>query len=427
MPINRPAEDVREISLASIDAPTFNPRRFDAADEPDLRSLSETLGQVGQLQNIVVRPTGKRFQVIAGERRYRAAKLADRKTITCVVRQCTEREAAEIQLVENANRKDLNPLETAVALKALCELGATSQSLAELLGIEERVIDGRLSLLSLPAEWQKRIRRGEINAAQAEYLIPWADRPAVLREMECHVGKDIPLSEWKHRLSAAVMLCSRSMDPAAPDGPHFELSEANVRRLEVISVEQQPGRFVKRSFAAGLWDSLQDDADGAADDDPEPDEAESVSDGRNGARHRAAAATRRISTNGRSATGGPAVNFGEPVSADDAESDFRARVVAWTAAYLRRLCCEAIEAAPVEDLPRLVETLGVDVASRWKVRRDFLELFSGRLEELAAELAVDVGMCQNDRERIGVLLASKPKLLPLAFIDALQPAAAATR
>ncbi len=96
MPINRPAEDVREISLASIDPPAFNPRR--QFDEADLQALAESLSGdgVGLLQPLVVRKVkGSRFQIVAGERRYRAAQKAGRKTVTCTVRDFSDRAAAE--------------------------------------------------------------------------------------------------------------------------------------------------------------------------------------------------------------------------------------------------------------------------------------------------------------------------------------------
>jgi ParB/RepB/Spo0J family partition protein len=409
MPINRPAENLREISLASIDPPAFNCRRD--FDEADLRALGDSLSDaegIGMLQPIVVRPRGKRFEVVCGERRYRAAVASGRKTITCTVRELDDRQAAEAQLVENVHRKELNPIELAVACKVLCELGATPDSLASLLGTDERSIDGRLALLSLPDAWQARLRRGEITPAQAEYLVPWADRPQVLAEMEQQIGKDLPLSEWRHRLTAAAMLCTRSMDPVAADGPHFELDDATVDRLDVVKVELQPGRFVKRAFAAAIWDDLQDGADsGATHESPceRPTASRKEAVGRRSAPRRQAKPLR----------------YGDAVAADD-EEEFRARVDEWKSAYLRRLCCEAIEATQAEQLCELAATLGVDLAAVWKLRRDFLELFGGgRLEALADELGVDVSMCQGDSERISVLLHANSRRLPSLMHNSLCP------
>ena len=100
MPINRPAEDVREISLSLIDPPTFNPRRD--FDQADLDQLAESLANcpTGQLQPVIVRKRGKRFQIVAGERRYRAALQAGLKTLTCSVRELDDKQSAEVQIVK---------------------------------------------------------------------------------------------------------------------------------------------------------------------------------------------------------------------------------------------------------------------------------------------------------------------------------------
>jgi len=424
MPINRPAEDVREISLASIEPPPFNPRRD--FDEDELLALGESLAGdgVGLLQPIVVRPTkGRRFQVVAGERRFRASIAAGRKTITCTVRELDDRGAAEVQLVENFQRVDLNPVEIAVALRVLCEMGHTESSLAELLQTDESLIGARLSLLALPDEWQARVRRGKISELQAEYLVPWADRGQVLAEMAKLAddgGADMPLTQWKHRLTSTVLALSRSMDPADPDGPQFELSPETVARLDVVQLELSPGKSVKRAMCCGLWDERQDRADRP---EPEPAGESSAADRSNGNGKPRAERREAIPQRPKSV-----VRYGEPVAptAAETEAEWQRRVREWKAAFLRRLCREAIDAAHPSELPGLADALGVDVAERWRLRRDFLELFTGgRLEDLAGELGVDVSACTDDRERIAVLLACAPQRPPLAFSEATEPRPAA--
>jgi hypothetical protein len=208
------------------------------------------------------------------------------------------------------------------------------------------------------------------------------------------------------------------MDPSDPDGPQFELSADNVRRLDVATIELQPGKSARRAFAVEIWGVLQDDAADRCDSEPA---AALGGNGRtnghaNGKSH--AAAPRRA--------GKPPVgNFGEPVllDAEADEADFNRRLREWLAAYLRRQCIDAITAATPFQLPGLALALGIDVEAAWRLRRDFLELFAGeRLEALAADLGADVSMCRDDRERIAVLLSTSPKTVPAVFREALEAA-----
>jgi ParB/RepB/Spo0J family partition protein len=398
MPTNSPANDVREIALSLIDPPPWNPRRD--FDEAALERLSETIAleSVGLLQPIIVRPHGKRFQVVAGERRYRAAARAARQTMRCTVRSLDDRESAEVQLIENVQRESLNPIETAIAFRVLCQMGHTESSLADLLQADEAHIGARLSLLSLPDEWQSRVRRGRITALQAEYLVPWATRSQVLAEMAklAEIAGDVPLTEWRRYLASAVVAVSRSMNPEDADGPRFELSAELASGLDVVHVELSPGKLIKRAMNAELWDELQGRAE-----QPEL-QAPSAAVLRTG--NETAPKRRRA----------------RPL-AGRTES-FTARLLDWKATFFRRLCSDAIKAAAPSELPGLADALGVDVAAHWQLRRDFLELFvGGRLEDLAADLGADVSACTDDSERIAVLLALAPRQLPRAFLDAAGP------
>jgi ParB family transcriptional regulator, chromosome partitioning protein len=169
-----PPAEVRPIPIALIDPPAFNPRRdFDKAE---LDHLAESIAQpgIGLLQPVIVRPKGERFELVAGERRFRALKRLKRTTVDATVRDLDDRHAAEIRLLENLDRKNLNPIEEAVAFQMLERLGHTATSLAKLVRAQERIIEARLSLLQLPEEWQAWVQNGQISVAQGEYLVAWA-------------------------------------------------------------------------------------------------------------------------------------------------------------------------------------------------------------------------------------------------------------
>jgi len=176
------AANILGIPLDSIDLPAENPR----AEFPDaeLDSLAESIETVGLLEPIIVRPKGKRFELVAGERRLRAVKLLREKEITASVRELDDREAAEVRLLENLDRKSLNPVEEGIAFRQLEALGHSRESLAKLLRMTEATIDGRLGLLKLPKAWQERVRSSAISAAAAEYILPFVKYPKVLKAME---------------------------------------------------------------------------------------------------------------------------------------------------------------------------------------------------------------------------------------------------
>jgi hypothetical protein len=228
----------------------------------------------------------------------------------------------------------------------------------------------------------------------------------------------MPLSEWKKRIIDAVMILSRSLDPKDPCGPKFPLADENLRRLDVVTIEV--GRAtVRRAMNCGLFDELADRYDGISGAAAAPPAAErSTRAEGNGSRNGKADSGRRRQA--------PAPRYGEPVltEADEAEEDFRLKVAEFKAGWYRRLLTERIAAMPLAKLTEVAAQYGplfVDDAD-WKLRRDFLSLYKGgRLDELAAELSVDVTGCDGDREKIAVLLHAAPKAVPRDFRYAADP------
>jgi ParB/RepB/Spo0J family partition protein len=390
--------DARRIPLALIDLPAVT-LRLDR-DGRDLEKLAKSIGRpgIGQLQLVIVRPKGRRFELVVGERRYHALQRNGARTIDATVRKLTNREAAEIRVLENLDRRNLNPIEEAAALRMLKVVGHDSKSLARLLRTEVSAVDARLSLLGLPKEWQSHVEAGRVSAVQAEYLVPWAKRAQILHAMAKLVrnGWKYPLSEWRHRIVLAAFAISRSMDAHAVDGPRFKLTRDRIGRLDIMDVTVEPGKSVRRAFATGLWDEWQDQADfGDLGRD-----TQSAAGGRNG---RQAALHR----------------YGDRIVADSDEEQFQRRLADWKANYLRVLCRDVVDNADPSALPGLASALGIDFDRVWKLRRDFLELFEGkRLVQLAKELSVDVTVCRNDSERVAVLLAAAPRTVPNAFLNA---------
>src|SRR5215831_9540521 len=140
--------DLVHLGLDQIDPAPAQPRkRFDDAK---LAELAQSIKTSGLIQPLVVRPSGDRFQLIAGERRWRAAQRAGLHKVPCIIKQAADNDALEISLIENVQREDLNPIEEAVAYKSLVEkVGLTHDQIANRIGKDRSSVANSLRLLKL--------------------------------------------------------------------------------------------------------------------------------------------------------------------------------------------------------------------------------------------------------------------------------------
>lgn len=160
---------VRDIPIADIDPNLAQPRKDFGKDS--LEQLADSIRQAGVLQPILVVENGTRYRIIAGERRYRAARIAGLETIPCIVRNLTEEQQMEAALIENLQREDLNPIEEAQAIKSLMQqCGYTQEEAAKRLGKSRPAIANLLRLLSLPESVINMVIGGELSAGHARVL-----------------------------------------------------------------------------------------------------------------------------------------------------------------------------------------------------------------------------------------------------------------
>jgi len=163
-----------QLRLDEIDGNPFQPRRD--FTEPEIASLAESLKEHDLLQPVLVRRAGQRYQLISGERRLRAAMQAGWTQIPAQVREADDRLVAELAIVENLHRKDLNPIEKALSFKRyLEEHGCSQEDLARRLKIDRSTIANLMRLLELPEAVLDGLRRGEISAGHARALLPLGD------------------------------------------------------------------------------------------------------------------------------------------------------------------------------------------------------------------------------------------------------------
>lgn len=160
---------VRDIAIDDIDPNVEQPRK--AFDKDALEQLAQSIREAGVLSPILVVENGMRYRIVAGERRYRAARLAGLASVPCIVRSMTTEQQMEAALIENLQREDLNPIEEAVAIRSLMqECGYTQEQAAQKLGKSRPVIANALRLLNLPKEITDLVITGELSAGHARVL-----------------------------------------------------------------------------------------------------------------------------------------------------------------------------------------------------------------------------------------------------------------
>jgi ParB family chromosome partitioning protein len=172
----REVDAIEHIPCGEIDSNPAQPRRvFDAQA---LEELADSIRVHGVIQPIIVRRVGARYQVVAGERRLRAAVKAGLEQVPAVVREFSDAEMAEIALVENLQRQDLNPLEQAEALQRLIdEFGLTQEEVSQHLGWSRPAVANALRLLQAGKRVRDAVWRGELSAGHARALLPLGDGP----------------------------------------------------------------------------------------------------------------------------------------------------------------------------------------------------------------------------------------------------------
>ena len=168
-------DEIEDVPLSLVSPNPFQPRR--AFDEAELEELANSVKTKGVLQPILVRKLGDEgYELIAGERRWRAAKLAGLKKIPAIVRPATDAEAMEMALIENLQRKDLNPLEAARAYQRLMkEFGLTQEAVARALGKERSSIANTVRLLALQSEVQTWVESDQLSWGHAKVLLGVSD------------------------------------------------------------------------------------------------------------------------------------------------------------------------------------------------------------------------------------------------------------
>lgn len=185
----------QELALALIDPNPFQPRV--TMDPAGLEELRDSISNHGVLQPIVVRKMGGRYQIVSGERRWRAARLAGLERIPAVQREVvSDNEMLELALVENVQRRDLDPLERARGFKALMDgLGITQEAVAVKVGLKRATVANHLRLLELPEKVQQAVGKGLLSMGHARALLGLSTPEQIEGLMEQCVRKDLSVRD----------------------------------------------------------------------------------------------------------------------------------------------------------------------------------------------------------------------------------------
>ena len=216
--------DGHELPIELIERNPGQPRRDFA--EAELEELANSIRERGVLQPILVRPApGQpgRYQIVAGERRWRAAQRAGLREMPAIVRDLDDRLTLEIAIVENVQRMDLNAIEEALGYRDLVDrFGRTQEDIARIVGKSRSHVANALRLLGLPEAVQQELRAGRLSAGHARALAAAPD-PAALAQQVLDQGLNVREAE---------ALARRAQAPARPSRPSAQAKDADTRALE---------------------------------------------------------------------------------------------------------------------------------------------------------------------------------------------------
>jgi ParB family chromosome partitioning protein len=233
------ASTLREIPVERI-VPNRRQPRTDF-DQAALESLAASIKSAGLMQPVMVRPIASGYELVAGERRWRAAKLIGLATIPAVVREVEDQVAAELALVENIQREDLNPMERAYALRRLAdEFSLTHQEIADKVGLDRASVTNLLRLSELDRATADLVRSGKLTQGHAKALLGVADLGVRSQLSASTLAEEWSVRELERRVQHAV---KGGRGPAQPTSRTASM-ELTARDANVADLERQLGEHL---------------------------------------------------------------------------------------------------------------------------------------------------------------------------------------
>ncbi len=218
-------EEIKELPISKLRVNPYQPRK--TFNEEALRELAESIKEHGVIQPIIVKKSIKDYEIVAGERRYRASKLAGKETIPCIVRNFTDEQMMEIAVLENLQRENLNSIEEAMAYESLMKnLNLTQEQVAKRVGKSRSYITNILGLLTLPEPVKELVRQGKITQSHARTLSKLESKEKIVELADKIVNQNLNVREIEEETKKET---KKEEQHTKPRNKEYELLE---RELE---------------------------------------------------------------------------------------------------------------------------------------------------------------------------------------------------
>ena len=237
------------VNINDIEPNRDQPRKF--FDDEALKELSDSIAMHGVIQPLLVRPLSDGgYQLIAGERRWRASRMAGLTQVPVVVKEMTDMEAMELALIENLQREDLNPIEEAEGYKLLMDTYSfTQEQAAEKVGKSRPAVANALRLLVLPQEVLDMVKQGIISSGHARTLIPLSDEALIIKLAEEISQKELSVRETERIVKTLLKPKTEIVKKKKKRDPYFDECE--------IAIREELGRMAKINVSKGNKGSIE--------------------------------------------------------------------------------------------------------------------------------------------------------------------------
>lgn len=237
------------VNINDIEPKRDQPRKY--FDEEALKELADSIAMHGVIQPLLVRPLSDGgYQLIAGERRWRASRMAGLSQVPVVVKEMTDEEAMELALIENLQREDLNPIEEAEGFKLLMDTySLTQEQAAEKVGKSRPAVANALRLLSLPGAVLDMVKQGIISSGHARTLIPLTDEKLIIKLAEEISQKELSVRETERIVKTLLKPKSEIVKKKSKRDPYYDECE--------IAIREELGRKAKINVSRGNKGSIE--------------------------------------------------------------------------------------------------------------------------------------------------------------------------
>jgi ParB family chromosome partitioning protein len=234
-----PERDGREDKIIYVQSDQIKPNPFQPREdfaEQGIQELAQSIKEKGVIQPLLVRRKGDYFELIAGERRLRAANLLGIKELPIIVKDVQDQDSLELALIENVQRQDLNPIEQAHAYRYLIDkFQVTQEKISEVLGKARVSITNILRLLKLPQEIQKEIKKGRISFAHGRALLEIEDANLQRRLAQEIISRDLSVRELENLIKMQRPRAKRKIGQAGRD-PYVKVLEEELQHILATKV-----------------------------------------------------------------------------------------------------------------------------------------------------------------------------------------------